>query len=387
MMRHWLSQHNDGCRPAHRAAGFTIVELLTAVAIVIVIVSIVIVAINSAVRSAQRTNTQSLLTAISQGLTQFKEETGYHPPVLDPERNLRFQFSGGAESMSGPDPGQLDFNIYRDQVQEWFSFTSLADYLLGHGPVQQASNGEFWSPDGYAGAGITNPGDDGYWGASVERPGLADPGTYQARLDFLDPEGAFATQSRRFREGPVLGPYLQLTDERLLGAIDPDNLWLDEEQGQMRVYFAGEALPPGLNWEEMPKVIVDYWGQPIRYFRKPYPQGLPGSAYRRVQGHETFGDPAWSPPSLAHVIALRPFSITPGQEADAPPMGRTGGTIVRFGDEVPPDAPGGTLPDTTATHSLLSGDFGLLSAGPNRSMNIRTRADELNRGNLVEVGP
>jgi len=373
-------------RAPRDSRGFTIIELLTAVAIVIVLLSIVVVAVNRAIRTAQRTNTQSLMTAIKQGLGQFKDDTGYYPPVLNEDRDLRWTFnalgdgggggSGGPVRFSGPDPAQSDLGSYRDQIQQWHSLTSLADYLLGYGPVQQASGTDnFWSPDGYPGPGIRNPGSDGYWGASIERPNLDDPGTFDARMEFLDPDGEFAGQSQRFREGAVLGPYVQLRDERLLGAIDPNNLWQDAEVGQVRVYLPGEAVPPGLSFEDMPKVILDYWGQPIRYFRLPYPTGQPGASYRRVEGHETFGDPAWSPPSLSHVIALRPFSVGEGEATDAPPMG-TEQFLDAFGD-------------ATTSRALQSAEFALLSAGPNRFINAEARVDddELNRGNLVEVGP
>lgn len=375
MRREPISHHPaaDRARPARDAAGFTIIELLTAVAIVIVILSIVVVAVNSAVRGAQRTNTQSLMTAISQGLIQFRQDTGYFPPVLDTDRNIYWDNLGADGRMNGPLPNPDANSDYRDEIQRWYSITTLADYLVGYGPVEEASTpGEFWSPDGYAGPGIRNPGPDGYWALTTDRSNLqADPGTFEARLEFLDPDGNFGSQSRRFREGPVLGPYVQLRDERLLAAINPEFSEPDEETGQYRVVFPGEA---GYD-PDFPKVIVDYWGQPIRYYRLPYPQGRPDTRYRRVSDHPVFGDPLWSPPSLSHVIALRPFLLDAGEDIDAPAM-----LDEPFEDD---------FGDTTTSRPLQAGEFALLSAGPNRTINVRARVDdeELNRGNLVEVGP
>ena len=160
------------------------------VAIIIVLLSILIVAVNAAARTAQRGHTRFLMNSIRQALIRFKDDVGYYPPVLDDDRGL----------FSPPDPRDAG---YPDDVQSWFSRTSLAEYLLGYG--EGAEDGY-----GYADAptpetpplGIRHPSRDGVWGATTY--GGAD-GTLGARSPPL--------------EGQVFGPYLQLKDERLLAAI------------------------------------------------------------------------------------------------------------------------------------------------------------------------
>jgi type II secretory pathway pseudopilin PulG len=384
MRRNLMTSRTTAAAPCG-LRGFTIIELLTVVAIIIVLLSIVVVAVNASIRSAQRTNTQALMNSIKQGLIQFRSEIGYDPPVLTTGRDLLWEFNGSDEFLSGPNPGVGAGGMadYRNRIQQWYSITSLADYLLGYGPVRE-NGGQVWSPDGYPGDGIRNPGSDGYWGASTAHlcfPGGFDPGTYEAREYFLNPSnGDCAALSRRYREGRVYGPYLQLADQRLIGAILP-NSTPDPETGRYRVFFAGEALPPGQRWEEMPKVIVDYWGQPIRYYRLPYPEGRPELRYRRITGHPVFGDANWAPPSMSHVIALRPFALSPGAATDAPPI-----FDERFADTPTPSQPTG---DTTTSPALQAAEFALFSAGPDRSANVDFRVDEqeFNRDNIVEVGP
>src|SRR5262245_56892486 len=72
--------------PVARAC--TIIELLVAVAIIILLLRILIVAVNAATKTGQKARTQALMTAISQGLVHFKAEIGYLPPVLRNDRRL-----------------------------------------------------------------------------------------------------------------------------------------------------------------------------------------------------------------------------------------------------------------------------------------------------------
>ena len=73
-------------------------------------------------------------------------------------------------------------------------------------------------------------------------------------------------------QGKVYGPYLELKDKRLL-ASTKGNL---DNRDRLIVYFPGEG-----NYDaDDPKVIVDYWGSPLRFYRRPYPPGALQSPYR-----------------------------------------------------------------------------------------------------------
>ena len=104
-------------RPATGCRAFTITELLVVITLIILLLTIIIVAVNQAMKTAQGTNTQFLMSSIRQGLDQFREDHGYLPPVLDVDRNLAL-----ADPFSG---------TFQDDIQNWYSITTLADYLIG----------------------------------------------------------------------------------------------------------------------------------------------------------------------------------------------------------------------------------------------------------------
>ncbi len=321
--------------------GFTIVELLIVTAMIILLLSILVVAVNRAGRTAQITNTRALMNSISQSLERFKEDVGHYPPVLAPEdpsnpvdadefRNLKYQFTGNLSN-------------YEAEVQDWFSYTSLAEYLLGYGEGRQDGYGAGPNSPSYDGEtppiGIRDPGSDAVWGATIGGGG----GTLGERNPPLD--------------GKRLGPYLQLKDERLVASTDGSM----DSFGNLNVFFPGEG-----NYDDThPKVITDYWGRPIRYYRTVYKPGAIKYPFRAAG----LGEPA---PSLADVFVLRPWEVTSGAETDSP------------------IADLGALGDTTATYALKTAAFALFSAGPDRSLNQDVRRDEpnaLNEDNIVEVGP
>lgn len=320
--------------------GFTIVELLIVTAMIILLLSILVVAVNRASRTSQITNTRALMNSISQSLERFKEDVGYYPPVLGVDRSL--------DVTEIPDPTILDppdDPDYVQSVQDWFSYTSLAEYLLGYGEGLE---------DGYGYAnfnetpmtGIRDPGPDAVWGATVGGGG----GTLSERNPPLD--------------GKRFGPYLQLQDDRLLASMDGTM----DSFGNLNVYFPGEG-----NYNDNdPKVITDYWGRPIRYYRTVYKPGAIKYPFRAASlGGFT--------PTLADVFVLRPWEVDPGAATDSP--------IADFGGQG----------DTTATYALKTAAFALFSAGADRSLDWMSRFDindpdgdkisGENEDNIVEVGP
>ena len=329
--------------------GFTIVELLIVTAMIILLLSILVVAVNRAGRTAQITNTRALMNSIGQSLERFKEDVGYYPPVLGVDRSLVVNAIPDPTTLNPPnDPA------YVQAVQDWYSVTSLAEYLLGYGHHDQDGYG-FVPPrqggplydDESPPLGLRHPGLDGVWGATVH--GAAD-GSLEARMK--------SPTNPNIDTGKVFGPYLQLKDDRLLGStVDGTN-----------VYFPGEG-----NYNDNdPKVITDYWGRPIRYYRTVYKPGAIKYPFRAA-GLGGFT------PTLADVFVLRPWEVKSGAETDSP--------IADLGAQG----------DTTATYALKTAAFAMFSPGPDRSQDATTRfdvndgdgddIDGENEDNIVEVGP
>ena len=76
-------------RGAAPRAGFTLVELLIVMAVIIVLLSLLIVGLNFATKTAQGANTTALMQSINQALVRFQDDVGYLPPVLDNDRPTR----------------------------------------------------------------------------------------------------------------------------------------------------------------------------------------------------------------------------------------------------------------------------------------------------------
>ncbi len=335
---------NNPVRPRRR--GFTVIEILIVVGVIILLLSILIVAMNKAVQAAQAANTSNLLNSLQQGLIRFKEDIGYYPPILGGEPPPT---TAAAWRTLFPPPDPLPLPAYRDNVQKWFSITSLPDYLIGYGGDQA---------DAFDGLGIRTPGRDGVWGAGLDPDGDGVPGELSER-------NSTAVFGSAQSAGQVFGPYIELKDDRLLASINGSD---SNGDGTPDVYFPGE---PGYNVND-PKVIVDYWGTPIRYYRRAYPFGSLGQSYRQPAQDRDGNGSLESFPTLSDVFALRPYIIPDGAAIDG----------------LADDSPLGSG-DTSTTYELNAAEFGLLSAGPDKTVNPLIRADleEVNRDNLVELGP
>jgi type II secretory pathway pseudopilin PulG len=348
--------------PARFSAGFSIVELLVVIAIIIALLGALLAALSLAGRRAQAANTQQFMTTISQGLTQFQGDIGYLPPVLG-----KAPWTAGASTIanardymgqpawvlnSSGQPSQQSIN----ELQQWFSFTTLPEYLLGYGDRTQDGHGAFGTaPAGSQGSkeqllGIRSPGDDGYWNG-IFNPRAGAPGTLAARNP-LNTTAAYspASANNAAIQGAVFGPYLQLTDSTTLGSISGF-----DAAGDPIIVFPGDQ---GYN-PTQPKVFVDYWGAPITYYRKAF-VSADLKTYERFSSNQT-------PRDLGDIFALRPAEYRPGED------------LVGVADG---------LGDNTTLGRLKSANYAILSRGPDKAWERLVRRDEngFNRDNIVEAG-
>jgi len=364
---------------------FTIVELLVVIGIVIVLVGLLIVAVRAATRSAQGANTRALMSSIKQALVRFQGDVGYLPPVLgDPSpddlstdnhdlrrlfdpRGQDLRWNGSADEVmpqymqAGNGAPAPNHGTYIANVQNWYSVTTLAEYLLGYGHHEQ--DGWGITPNStYTGevpaTGIRNPDRDGVWGATIyDRNNNGVLGELEDRMGYPGRGGAVPANVDR---GQVLGPYLELKDERAIAAVD----W-NEDEDRIEVIFPGSPRYD----PELPKTIVDYWGNPIRYYRRVYAPGSLATPYTPPRNPTSTTDVTHTP-TLSDVFVLRPYEVADGAAID---------------DRLFPDGRG----DTTTSSALQSAMFALLSAGPDNAIDPADRVDPgfLNEDNLVELGP
>jgi prepilin-type N-terminal cleavage/methylation domain-containing protein len=295
-------QRRGGTAP-RPARAFTLVEVLVVVAVIVILVTLLIVALAAATTRAGSARTTALLRAMTDAAARFREDHGVLPQVLDNNRDL-ISF------------GQSAFPQDYNELQDWWSITSAAEYLIGYGGAAQ---------DGADGLGIRSPGRDGVWNSIRDPNGNNIPGELAERSPV--------------QSGKIYQPYLQLEDEDLLGSVDAG--------GNIHLPTDGAFDPAD------PKVVLDYWGRPIRYYLNHPDRNI----------------------DLGDVVALRPFRMVPGSEAVSP-----------FADA------GG---DGYTSQALKSAGFAFFSLGADGELNSEWRYDDpdaqnvtdfANEDNLVEVG-
>lgn len=352
---------------------FTLIELLITISIIVLLVSILTIALTSARTAAKIAETQSRLTALSAATIRFKEDIGYYPPVLDNNRNLLNSIP--------PFPD----TSYRRNVQDWYSITSPAEFLIGYGDRND---------DGYGRLPNSVPGDDDF--DEIPRFGIRHPsmdGVWRA-TDPLAGDGdadLWELEDRApFTRGKLYGPYLEVENEQMFGRLvfesDGTTPLIDPVTGQTKIFYPED---PGYD-PSGPMVIVDSWGTPIRYYRLLYPLPQPLDQTRPHVSIAKFYPPSnnYDRPTLSDYFVLRPSVFEQGKVVDATRPDFMDGLTVVTGD-------------TSTTFELQSGQFSYFSAGPDQQSNRFIRADllglpdnddedatdEANLDNLVEVGP
>ena len=303
---------------------FTMIELLVVMGVVVTLLGILVVAVGKAANTAQTTSTRAMMNSMKVALHTFRNDIGYLPPVLgattvDPSlppnnHDLRKLFDPASvlpELLNGTANA-----AYAVDIQEWFSWTTLPEYLIGYGNHDQDGYGfdattGFWDNE-LPPIGLRDPGPDGVWAATVYGAG---DGSLLSRMSRPNPNPNALSNIDR---GKVYGPYLELKDDHLLASTDGTT----DSRGRLNLFFPGDGGYDPL----LPKVIVDYWGNPIRYYRRLYAPGSLKSPYR------PYG-PGTRPPTLSSVFVLRPFEIKPGS-AIAAVDPRTPGEVFRDGSEL-----------------------------------------------------
>ena len=347
---------------------FTLTELLVVIAIIVLLLGTLFVAINAGSKRAQIAKTQFLMNSIASGLAQFNTDFGYHPPVL-----------GKRDPSPGTSGFARDVVRYNDNVvgggndlarqQNWASYTTLAEYLLGYGHrgedgygVQRDPNtgqnygsGSLPMPKEAPPFGIRSPGPDGCWGAIDAPPaGFANfRGYYRARnpMRVATPPAVNGTAwNAQLFEGRVYGPYIDSMEDRLIGGLtgfDP--------QGNPQIVTNDQGVP---NFDQLPKVLLDYWGSPIAYYRAPYGgDDLKSNVPSPAGGFLNLGD----------IFCLREWEIDTSEQS----LGAA-------------DASG----DTSSSAAMKAASFALFSAGADRTFNraLRRDPDEFNKDNVIQSG-
>jgi prepilin-type N-terminal cleavage/methylation domain-containing protein len=382
-------------------SGFTIVELLVTISIIVVLVSTLTLALASARTSAQVAETRSRLTSLKNATILFKEDVGYLPAVLDSQRSLSIsQIKNISKYFQEPEPETgTPTDTYRYVVQEWYSITSPAEFFIGYGNRDQdgygrvvgslPDNDEYPDYKELPRVGIRHPSIDGVWRATdaLELP---------ARIGLLSDR----VPSTR---GDLIGPYLEVENDQMYGRLifdGPEGITgdplVDPVTGQVKVFYPGDPeMEPFTIVEQQafPMVIVDTWGSPIRYYRPLYPVAntdplnlLPltgiASSYRQSNNSD------YARPTLSDYFVLRPFDFQPDKVIDGSRSDYMNGLNDTSGDR-------------STTFELQVGQFAYFSAGPDQKSNDLIRADmlglpgnnginatqEVNEDNIVEIGP
>jgi len=376
-------------RPAGLGRGFTVVEILVVFGIVIGVISTLVVGLGYAARRARVANTEFLMNSIVAGMTRFRAETGYIPPILGDAQQLSSGTVTNPNGNAAPPVGWLRnvlvptampaaasggpnypawTSLQKKALQNWCSTTTIPEYLLGLGDRSQDGYGVIMESNGSLPTttdtpgyreqptlGIRNPGQDGAWGSvSNPRPNTLGQGLFASRnLAVANAAqgnknasviSGSQQQTPQFLVGKSLGPYIEVKAESEIGGI---------QRIDAGIPVAVKTSDAGY-FDSAPKCLLDYFGKPIVFYRRGYLNGDPRST-----------DTSWS---LADVVALRPQRFAPGEDVNAMPDANN---------------------DPSANRAALAAEFALFSSGPDQNWDPTVRADAAgyNEDNIVRFGP
>jgi prepilin-type N-terminal cleavage/methylation domain-containing protein len=197
-----------GSSAAARAGGFTLVEMLVVIGIIVVLAGLLLPALFSSYKQAGRVRTASDLNAISSALEAYKQQFGDYPRIIYTSSAPYYGIGSGASVLGKALLGLGDANTA--------TFSATASYTRGQIVVNSGGTQEYGATADVP-AGNTPP-NASYW----------SPVAMDTARDGADGPG-FRTRTGGY--GQIYGPFLQ-----------PDK-------------FRTKGL-----------AIVDYWGNPILYY-------------------------------------------------------------------------------------------------------------------------
>ena len=156
--------------PSRTSAGFTLVELLVAIAIIALLLGIVIAGMSGAISFARRAAGTAQLQALSQGIEAFNADMGFYPPLISHLESAHGPIETPetlAAKETKANRNQKLADSYREAryMSEW----SLAAFLMGEGDLNGDGNdveADLDKDDGKAGLGLRNPGESRAWKAA-----------------------------------------------------------------------------------------------------------------------------------------------------------------------------------------------------------------------------
>jgi hypothetical protein len=315
------------------------------------------------------------MNAINDAISRFETDHGYLPPVLGPQSTAAGGVGHGRDLLALP--------VGYQEQQAYYSLTSLPEFLLGYD--DRRMDGFGYVPEGgnpsppitlspsdmtpgqreHPALGFRSPGPDGFWnatlnprfgggGTNVSATGVPFAGRNPGNLGTV----SYSGNNDHTLQGKVYGPYLDLKDATVIGEVEDmafSNGSGGTADGQVwdRVLLPGDA---GYASGNNPKVFLDYWGNPLRYYRRP-----PADVRDPRLFDQSF--------SLAEVIALRPNSFESGADVDTQYADANG--------------------DASASRALIASRYALFSPGADRKSadDVRIDADnDYNADNIVETG-
>jgi prepilin-type N-terminal cleavage/methylation domain-containing protein len=256
-----MTRARDNTTPAAATRrGFTLVELLVVVGIIVLLVSLAVVGFSGVLGNARRASAQATVNTLGMGAEQFRIDHDDVPPLVTevpgfdappPPGGGGLGGGGGGNAGEIRVPGMInDFTERREAYYDarYYSEWTLPIYLLGVGDI----NGD--GINDYSDEGVPNR-DDG-----VDGFGFRDPGPIlawkQRDPQVSDPDDPDFYVHAPINAGRVYGPYID-TGQLDAAIIDPN--------GEVQRSGALEAVPTN-NGGRLYR-FVDPWGTPIRYYR------------------------------------------------------------------------------------------------------------------------
>ena len=231
--------HRGGAR-----GGFTLVELLVVMAIILLLIGIAGGAFLGFQKRSSATAARSELETIAAGIGQFETDHGYLPPLILDDPTVQPSQEEWCTSVSSRTTASDDL-LRRER---YHSVYSLAVYLVGVGELDPSTaRSDLDRHDGVAGPGFRDPGNDRAWGGAI------------ARTD---------DTHRVEPRGQTYGPYVNVADNGRLRRADEAGDFPED---------AGASLSGDGPWDRM-SVLVDLWDRPVRYYRYWPTRALDGSS-------------------------------------------------------------------------------------------------------------